>query len=59
MRLLHYMTCREECTLLQSKTVDEEESHDQIIRELNRKVSAIEEQKDRDMQLLKSQVILS
>lgn len=53
------MTCREECTLLQSKTVDEEESHDQIIRELNRKVSAIEEQKDRDMQLLKSQVILS
>ena len=52
-----YVIYREECSLLQSKTVDEEESHDQIIREMNRKLSALEEQKDRDMQVLKSQVI--
>ena len=52
-----YVIYREECSLLQSKTVDEEESHDQIIREMNRKLSALEEQKDRDMQVFKSQVI--
>lgn len=47
---------REECNLLQSKTVDEEQSHDETLREMNNKLAALQEQKRREMDVLKSQV---
>ncbi|XP_067938241.1 interaptin-like [Watersipora subatra] len=47
---------REECNLLQSRTVDEEESHDQMIREMTRRLAALQEQKQSELEVLKSQM---